>query len=133
MDFEKTFPIKRIDSFERIQKEIDTYGRFLCCQIGPCYSVLKKDGTPNKIIEAISIIDVDSGKTTDGEDIITFSIRNLREYGKDLVFKDTIFKGDEIPYFETEPQLMASLLNFGPLLISEENNKLIDLIYANGR
>lgn len=133
MDFEKTFPIKRIDSFERIQKEIDTYGRFLCCQIVPYYSVLKKDGTPNKIIEPISIIDVDSGKTTDGEDIITFSIRNLRVYGKDLVFKDMIFKGDEIPYFETEPQLMTSLLNFGPLEIDEENNKLIDLIYSNGR
>ena len=142
MDFEKTFPIKRIDSFEKIQKEIDAYGRCLCCQIRPYYDILKSGVAYVKIIEAIAIVGIDFDKTTIcphlgipklGEDIVIFHYRVLNDTAKDLVFSNSVLKDKEIPYFEAEPQLMLSLLNFGPLEIDEENNKLIDLIYANGR
>lgn len=133
MDFEKTFPIKRIDSFERIQKEIDTYGRFLCCQIRPHYKFLNYGYFSLMMIEAIAIVKIELDKTTKGEDVVIFHYRVLNDTAKDLVFSNSILKDNEIPYFEAEPQLMLSLLNFGPLEIDEENNKLIDLIYSNGR
>lgn len=133
MDFEKTFPFKRIDSFERIQKEIDTYGRCLCCQIRPYCKILKYGYASLTIIEAIVIVGIEFDKTTTGEDIVTFHYRILNDTAKDLVFSNSILKDKEIPYFEAEPQLMVSLLNFGPMVIDEENNKLIDLIYAHER
>lgn len=81
-----------------------------------------------KIIEAIAIVGIEFDKA-----IVIVHHRVLNDTAKDLVFSNFILKNKEIPYFEAEPQLMLSLLNFGPLEIDKENNKLIDLIYANGR